>query len=405
MKKYKVALVAACDRYNYGDVLLPVVFEQYWRSHHSFNADNVEFNYFALSVADLTEVGGYKTQPLTKVDGSYDAVIVCGGEILTSRYANMFLNLQRLGDRRIIFKAIKAICLVSYDTADFICKKLLHGRNKLPWCFYPLSESQKVFYNAVGGCGIPELKKELQVCLYDTVDSSTVFSVRDGIASKFMSSGPINKKVQLIPDTAMLMSEVFDINTLNTLISDKVKKYNLARKSYFIVQLNRRYGEDKVEDFAEGIERIIRKTGLKCMLLTIGRAQGHEDYLPLSAIKQYFHDDSVIYINEGSIYDIMYYIANSYAFVGTSLHGIISAASFKVPHTVATSSAKKTLGYLETWRTSNVLCVENTQQFFNFVCRPDIDCTLQDARITQYKKTVSEYFDFVINIMNEKEQK
>ena len=46
MKKYRVALVAACDRYNYGDVLLPIVFEQYLKLHHSFN---VEFNYFALS--------------------------------------------------------------------------------------------------------------------------------------------------------------------------------------------------------------------------------------------------------------------------------------------------------------------------------------------------------------------
>lgn len=402
MKKYRVALVAACDRYNYGDVLLPVVFENYWLSHHSFN---VELNYFALSVADLTEVGGYKTRPLSEVDSSYDAVIVCGGEVLTSRYANMFLNLQRLGDRRIIFKAIKAICLVSYSTADFICKKLLHGRNKLPWCFYPLSDSQKVFYNAVGGCGIPQLKKKLQMCLYDTVDSSTVFSVRDSIASKFMSSGPINKEVQLIPDTAMLMSEVFDITTLNTLISDKVKKYKLARKSYFIVQLNRRYGEDKVEDFAEVVKRIIRKTGLKCMLLTIGRAQGHEDYLPLSAIKQHFHDDSVIYVNEGSIYDTMYYIANAYAFIGTSLHGIISAASFEVPHTVATPSAQKTLGYLKTWKTSKVLCVENTQQFFDFVCRPDIDSTLESVRIAQYKKMVSEYFDSVINIINEEDPK
>lgn len=402
MKKYRVALIAACDRYNYGDVLLPVVFEQYWKLHYSFNVD---FNYFALSVADLTEVGGYKTRPLSEVDSSYDAVIVCGGEVLTSRYANMFLNLQGLGDQRIIFKVIKAICLVSYDTADFICKKLLHGKNKLPWCFYPLSDSQKVFYNAVGGCGIPELKKELQMCLYDTVDSSTVFSVRDSIASKFMNSGTINKEVQLIPDTAILMSEVFTYNTLKTLISDKVEKYNLERKSYFIVQLNRRYGEDKVEDFAKGIEKIIRKTGLRCMLLTIGRAQGHEDYLPLSAIKQHFHDDSVIYVNEGSIYDTMYHIANSYAFIGTSLHGIISAASFEVPHTVATSSARKTLGYLETWRTSKVLCVENGKQLFDFVCRPDIDSTLENIRIVQYKKVVSAYFDFVINIINEEEQK
>ena len=90
----KVAVAAASDRYNFGDVLLPIVFEQYLKRAARDRGEEREIRVtqFALFSADLTSVGGLKVKALCEADSSYDCVVMAGGEVLAAGYITMHLS-------------------------------------------------------------------------------------------------------------------------------------------------------------------------------------------------------------------------------------------------------------------------------------------------------------------------
>jgi hypothetical protein len=83
-KMEKILVIGAFDRYNYGDLLFPLVIEKQLSSYgHPF-----EFQYFGLVKSDLSAVGGLPTQDLQEFykaceeGGTPVHVIIAGGEAL-----------------------------------------------------------------------------------------------------------------------------------------------------------------------------------------------------------------------------------------------------------------------------------------------------------------------------------
>ena len=92
MDKINVALVAANDRNNYGDILLPKIVEKYADKH---GLRNIDFNYFSTSNNDLTNLGGNKTVEISKIPYDTRAIIIVGGEVLNVNYTSTYLFLQK----------------------------------------------------------------------------------------------------------------------------------------------------------------------------------------------------------------------------------------------------------------------------------------------------------------------
>jgi hypothetical protein len=97
------------------------------------------------------------------------------------------------------------------------------------------------------------------------------------------------------------------------------------------------------------LEGVYRRHGLGTLLLPVGRARYHEDPAPLARLAKTIRTPAVYAGTSITIYDIMYLIARARAFVGTSLHGHITALSYAVPHLGLTESIPKLTSFLETW--------------------------------------------------------
>lgn len=79
----------------------------------------------------------------------------------------------------------------------------------------------------------------------------------------------------------------------------------------------------------------------------IGTALGHEDDVALEVIYKQIDDKDVVLVKSPTIWDIMSLIKNARLYVGTSLHGVITAMSFGIPFVGV--EVKKIRTYLETW--------------------------------------------------------
>lgn len=377
-----IAVVAACDRNNYGDVLLPVLFKEMLAQYRQEN--DYKIDVFGLTYSDMTYMGGNKTRPLYMVDEHYDSVVFVGGEILAARYVNMFLNLQE--DERVIAQ-YSSMASCDYEKCDEECRKVLHGVNDYPWVFYPKNTNQKVFYNAVGGAHrafSTKQKKAWERCISET----TMFTVRNN-RSQIYFREICGIDIDLVPDSAILIKEFI---TEKKYIREEIEQIVKDLGNYITLQVNKRYGEDREDEIASIINEVYRQFKIKTILLPIGKAQGHEDAIPLNIIHNSAPIASV-YIYDNSIYETMYLIRNSMLFVGTSLHGIITAASYSVPHTVLFGEADKTIGFINTWNTTKCQYLEKTEDLIAYIKSKDIYDFINIDSITSMKYKAKKMFD------------
>ena len=392
--KIKVALVAACDRYNYGDVLLPVIFEEYYMLS---GKEGVEFKYYGLAKRDLRSIGGKATLPLYKLDGSIKYVIVAGGEVLNVNYLSMFLNLQTSKAVIYFFRKLRR---VSLNLTNGICKKILRGKNLLPWYIFPQNRSQKIFYNAVGGTTIGEADERQKSEVLKVIDLSTSFSVRDNATFESLKEMGSSEKLRLLPDTAILMSKVFPCDRLESKISDYVKNLiSATNQVYYVVQMSKAVGDEIKDDIVLAINEYYKKKNITCVLLPIGRVQGHEDILPLREIRDKTVKGACLLVEENNIYDVMYIIAHSRAFIGSSLHGIITAAAYEVPHTIISSRLEKLVSFVNTWNTTSNVSIDSDHDFVEFLARPDLKQTVGSKNIQSMQCKVQNYFDELIQMI------
>lgn len=394
----KIALVAACDRNNYGDVLLPIIFEDYAGARLSEDLKKkIEIDYVALKKADLTQIGGKVTVSLNQLSEEYGAIILTGGEVLASEYFNMYMNLQKNPLVILIGKVVRR-CSIAYRMGNIVCKKILKGRMSMPWFILPMNNKQMIMYNAVGGSYIHLLRKKSLNELGEIIEKSKYFTVRDQKTYNYIQKFFDGQKVPLLPDTAIIMSKLYYGEGLEKRISDNIKLLVENMSSYYVLQVNNRIGKDIVNDLAKAINVLYETQKVQCVLLPIGRAEGHDDVIPLKQIFDKTKENAAIFIEENNIYDVMYLIANSIGYAGTSLHGAITAMSYNKPHAALTAKAEKLIGFMDTWKTSSILHVDENSQLIDYIakCKNENELVNKTA-INNMQEMVMEYFDSIIN--------
>lgn len=379
----KIALVAACDRYNYGDVLLPIVFEEYCKKK---NKKNFDFVYYALREANMEPVGGRKVCPLR--DGAEaDVVVFTGGEIMTVNYVTMHLHMNPMGVIKVVEKVFRKIPLTRGIINRLVGKLAFQRTSELPWIYF--NEKQDIYYNSVGGYEFSKLKTHEKEAWKLVINNAKRFSVRD---SKSFSE--INKllpgKCTLFPDTAILMDGI----DIENKIRDKIRR--MKEKQYYVIQMNRKVGKTAVSETVEAINKIYHRHNIACVLLVIGKASGHDDEVPLSKIHNLCN--GTILIDDATIYEIMFVIKNAKCYIGSSLHGAITGMAYAVPHTALSENSEKLINYLTTWNTSKTVYVTSAEDIVKYVekCVSGESCLNVDV-ISMMKNRVRELFDEIIN--------
>lgn len=329
MKKKRLYIYAPNDRFNYGDLLFPYVLTYYFKKYFD------DIVYVSTSKSDLSEKGGFPTvdyKVLYNTDDEWENhLIMAGGESLCVRWntilsyvkpwvhiANrMTWKLRRIFGVR-VFDILEKIISIACGTKTYFAFSV--GKNELP-------QFQSIVYNALGGSRLLESNVLKSRKVQDILSSVDVLSVRDDDTSVALSQ--YNIKNCICPDTAIIMSDVFSEQKLRKHLSVNIQDFS---DDYIFFQGNSETWTGKYELAVQQIEELHKKNGIKICLCPIGTALGHGDDVALGHISEKILDkESYVLVSNPNLFDIMWLIKHSQMYVGTSLHGVITAMSFGVP--------------------------------------------------------------------------
>lgn len=336
-KVKEIILYGAFDRYNYGDNLMPILMEMYLVRFHANAVKNYNISFASIKSSDLTKYECKKTLPITEFLNAEDGsvLIVVGGEVLSADVVGLFTHVQK---NPLHAKLIRAGNKLFPQLIKNIAKQNYGAIWDYPYIPHinSFKNKVKVIYNTVGGIPYPSQKENITNAAY--------ISSRDERTYNAVSS---MVPTELVPDSVLMVSSLIDFDFLENHVRLEIK--NLVKsKKIITVQACPYKVQFTYQEMARELDLIASTSDVQPVLLPIGYASGHDDVVFLQKVKDASFSGLAIY-DDLSVWEIMYMIASSEAFYGTSLHGVITAMSFGVPHYCINHDIKKLVSFLKTW--------------------------------------------------------
>lgn len=327
----KIRYLAASERINYGDLLFPLVFKYYFEKDFKF------YNY-GLIETDNTYFGAHKTysyKSLTRNISKDDIIVIGGGEVFFSRWSLLVSFIYPFYNYFFKWRLFKKIELFTNATSH-----IMGGKGS----YTPYVPNFRVptYYIAVGGQFNKGMNTSEKESIKQQLNNSKSLSVRDLRTLEALEKE--NIKCKLIPDSAILMSKIYSKNKLEKLIT--LDKKNCNTKFIFLqVAVNK--GPENLKKFVNELSEIAKRKSLKVICCPIGLASGHDDHIILK--KMVNISDDWIYIHPKNIFDIMFLISSAKLYIGTSLHGAITAFAYGIPIVPLNKKIKKLDSFVNTW--------------------------------------------------------
>jgi len=392
--KINILIIGAFDRYNYGDLLFPLVIESALKKRNL----SANFHFYGLKKSDLSLYGGKKTNGIKTFYKDVKRlpnaiVIVAGGEAIGISWLKMFSFYNSCNNFISKFK--------KYFNVERYVKKYMGAATNLPFVFSKeMIGGNAVLLNSLGECGIKKIEVDNNP-IFSCLSNVDYFSVRDKNTYAAFSSF---NNVNLFPDSAVLISKFYDKQFLKEEVSSDVNRFVSENINYLFFQINNEIIKDNVEKYAELFDRVQNTLGLKICFCAIGRVSGHEDQYALKKIMKKMKT-SVSFFENATIWDTMALIANAKFYLGSSLHGVITSMSFLVPYIGIGIPEGKVNSYIKTWGTDEDVCLNvDSDSFYGSIKailnKENLSDRLQ-VRDFQLKKA-NESFDNMLSIIKEK---
>lgn len=345
--KNRVYLFGAGDRFNYGDLLFPHILVAALKVNIGAN---ISFGNYGLVRSNLKKSGALTTRSIRQLysdlseSNDNNTIVIVGGEVLGPNWSDL-LNCSNS-----LFNRIAASKYFSYFlNLNNIAKLILRGRTEYAYILKRDLFESKIIYNAVGGIRLPYHDSQQIGKIILNLNDADYISVRDSFTyGQLKLLGLENCK--LVPDCAVLMSDLYDQDFLKSKVIKKnfSKMHFLENNDFLFFQVNKPYGKKYLNQIVDLLNDIHHNYNLTIVLCPIGKALSHEDDFALKEISHRLRVPFVLFKNV-NIWEIMYLISKARIFIGTSLHGIITAMSFNVPYFGVFEENRKINEYLKTW--------------------------------------------------------
>lgn len=384
MNKPVIILYGAFDRYNYGDNLMPILLEHYFMQVNKDISEKYSIIYASIKESNLSRYACKPTQSIKNLlnvpNGSI--LIVVGGETMGANINGLYLHTFE----KEIYYSFASFLLKYFKYFFTIFSFIIYPS---PW-IYPYIPNKssfksdvKIILNTVGG--VPSNRAISNLKKIDYI------SVRD-----LRSYNSINKdfNVKLVPDSVMLLSRLFSLSDLENKISaDLNDKFDFS-KQYIVIQMCPYKASCTAEELARILTDIRDDYHLEPVLLPIGYASGHDDVVFLEQVKNAAQGELKLFYDL-TIWDIAYFIANSKGFYGTSLHGVITAMSYQIPHFCINEKLGKLVSFLETWSIEPFFKPLHPNDIYNYI-NPKYDRLELNQKVILAQDSIEQHYDYII---------
>lgn len=362
----KIILYGAYDRYNYGDNLMPILLNEFIKKYRPSIYENFELSFASISKSDLSNYKCLPTEKLSNVILSSKAgstIVVTGGEVVgATRETLFFHNINN----DFIYKIAHFLKFNAPRFYSLFCKIGGYGVSKFPYMPTP-DGHHRVVFNTIGG-EVLGAQNTIDI-LSESLKNSSYTSVRD---TRTLDSLSPYVKANLVPDSVHILPKLIDDNYIEQQISNRILEY--TNKTYVVLQASPFKLSKNLDNLVSAITKIYDETGNKVVLLPIGYASGHDDYDLLRTINEKIEQETTL-LFDLNVWEILYVIKNSLCFYGTSLHGIITAMSYGVPHFCINENVKKVEAYIKQWSIApydKPVSIDNIESTFNYFSKNHI---------------------------------
>lgn len=292
----RLAHFGTFDVRNYGDLLFPRLME--WRMSDLFE-----------EIVHISPVGGsagYRDvrpsrslSEVTREKIKFDAVVVGGGNILHSNGSTLdeYRQVRETAYSRLWLGAAQ-----------------LASRQDIPL--------------AINASGVPKRFGRLgQPLVRQLGQRADYFAVRDEYSKDNLSTAGV-ENVRVVPDTALELARWFGPSAPSLL--DVPRELERALDSRFLaVHVNDRYFDGSAAELAPVLDQLAKVAEAKIVLIAIGPCHGDDAYS--KEVASHMTSSPIVYSTPKAVEDIAFVISRSVAYVGSSMHGFITATSFHVP--------------------------------------------------------------------------
>lgn len=321
MKKYRIAQVGSFDVENYGDLLFVDVFENNINKYVEIE----EIVLFAPKRCKMPFSNGerevFSVTELEKKNQEkpFDAIVVGGGDLIHCTKIRTYMP------------------HISQEWMDYEALYMWMIPSIISWKYgIPL------LWNAPG---VPlEFMDAEKMIVKELSQMADYISVRDKKSGKNLEDCLVAKDIQVVPDTVFSISELISKSELEQKFSQM--DIGLKKNKYIIFHANYTFLQTEVQDCIETLRKIKAEHQLDIVLLPIGYALGDETFIT-ELIKE-CPGEFITLSNKMDPLEMLIIIANSAGYIGASLHGCITAATYDVPIVVCNYNRHiKVEGFLE----------------------------------------------------------
>lgn len=331
MRDLRIAQLGTFDLDNLGDLLFPLVFNEWLRKLEPEFQLQVHCDLFGLKgvaggVIYPDQAGCYPMTSFAGMDEAahYDLVFIGGGDILR--------------DDDTMLPQIYATESLHFSYPRLLSPSDMPERRLVllaPGAPFPFTEPCQAFLRN-------SFRRLLRACVRDIHTADLVASLL-----------PEGVEPELAPDIVNTIATVFPKSVLSTNPAHVLSGHCL-QSGYICFQLRHSF-MDEYAEIGCYLQRFQQETGLAVVLLEIGRCLGDDQIL--GRIAREFHFPYVSNDGSGttSIMDKVAVIAHAKAFIGTSLHGNIIARAYDVPNfTFGNTQLKKIEGFFRGEKSAHV---------------------------------------------------
>lgn len=216
----------------------------------------------------------------------------------------------------------------------------LAARENLPLCW--------------NGPGVPGSFAPIAARLLQwTASVSDYIALRDTMGQRLIEQTGVTQPMDVVPDTALDVSRLWTEETIDEAYEDAFirRDMNIPGKS-LVFHLNSRYVREGLDIIAARLDRICDNLKATPILIGLGPCHGDDDFQ--RQVAQEMTTEPLLIERPRSLREAAACIARSEAYIGSSMHGMITACSFGCPGMLVTSQRMpKFEGFLEHFNLSS----------------------------------------------------
>lgn len=342
----KIGQLCTCDVENFGDILYPIIFRKL-AEKHGVTQTVVPLGFFQ-GAAPYT--AGFDIRSISTVIRSpkrtLSSLVIGGGDILRTDvdtlatcYDSIFEN--RLHDH--LWLRVKERLFGRPHLKREFIRKFMGYSPIAPFILDGMNHANigPIVYCS---CGVPFRFAPSQFrAIRAAFEGAAFVHVRDSQSRDKLREAGVTRDIEVSPDLVVALSDFHDRDEERLKGAALLASHGVdTTKEIICFQSYPQPPESEIQ-ILQQLTALKKKMGAEIVLLPIGYCHGDSLFLKQLAERS---GGSLTYIDTHSVHAMISVIAACNLFIGTSMHGNITAFSFGIPHLLGPVAADKTEGFL-----------------------------------------------------------